>query len=243
MRKDVAVPIQRMILPFVPVLLYSCMSSSTIQPTNITTDIHGIATKGMLFCGMRAVIIENDDKDILRYFVKAGTEIDEGTVVKKGDVLGKPGRFPEMLMIGAVKYSFPKKFQLNSGGLIKLEANLYGSDGKYYIARICAVAILQEDETFEIELGLDSEIVEQLFYAADETIIDGKTVSNVTSLYGIREEEIREDEKDWPLSSWLESKSSIGKIFFWCPYEQLLWLEGDLNNLTDVLFKRIFHQS
>ena len=219
------------------------MSRSIIQPINITTEIHGVATKGMLFHGMQAVIVENKNNDILRYFVLAGTEVAEGTVVKEGDVLGLPGRLPEMLMIGGAKYSFPKTFQIYSGGLIMIEGNFYGSDGKFYIARLCSVAVLKEDEALGMELGLDSEIIEQAIYAADESIVSGKTVINVTSQYGIREEEILEDEKDLPLLGWLEKKRSLGELFFWCPYEQLLWLEVDLNNLTDVLEERVFHQS
>src|SRR4051812_43528360 len=103
------------------------MSRSIIQPINITTENHGVVNKGMFLHCMRAVIVENDDKDILRYFVLAGTEADEGTFVNQGDVLGLPGSLPEMLMIGAAKYKFPKTFQINSGGLIKIEGTFYGS--------------------------------------------------------------------------------------------------------------------
>ena len=219
------------------------MSRSTIQPINIKTEIDGVATKGMLAFGMQAVIVENDDNDIIRYWVISGTEVAEGTVVKEGDVLGLPGRLPEMLMVGPAKYTFPKTFQIYSGGLIKIEGIFYGSDGNFYIARLCTVAILQDDDSVDRELCLRCESVEQEFYSADESIIKGKTVSNVISLYGFKEEEILDDEKDLPLHNWLENKRSIGQLYFMCPYEFLLWMEVDMNNLSDVLIKRVFHQS
>ena len=219
------------------------MSRSIIQPTTITTEIDGVTSFGMLAFGMRAVIVEKDDSVILRYFVREGSEVKEGTIVKEGDVIGLPGRLPEMLMIGGARYTIPRIFKLNSGSLVKMEVNFYGSDGRYYIARLCNVVILQEDETFGMELGLDGELVEQDLYAADESVISGKTVINVTALYGIREEEIKENEKDLPLSDWLEKKRNLGELFFWSPYEQLLWLEVDMNNLIHELEKRMFHRS
>ena len=50
------------------------------------------------------------------------------------------------------------------------------------------------------------------------------------------------EEKDLPLLEWLEKKRNLGELFFWCPYEQLLWMEIDLNNLINVLENRILYR-
>lgn len=219
------------------------MSRSIIQPEKIVTEISGVVSKGMLAFGMQALIVQNEDPALaFRYFVRVGTEVDEGAIVKEGDVLGQPGDFPEMLMIGSAHYTFPKTFQISSEGIIKVEGVFFGSDGKFYRAKLCSVAILKEDEKFEMGMGLESELIEEGLYSADKSVIAGKTVSNVTSQYGIREEEILEGEKDLPLLEWLEMKRNLGELFFWCPYEQLLWMEVDMNNLTDVLEERILNR-
>ena len=220
------------------------MSRSIIQPEKIVTEISGVVSKGMQAFGMQAVIVQNEDPALtFRYFVRAGTEVEEGALVKECDVLGQPGDFLEMLMIGSADYTFPKAFQFSSEGIIKVEGVFFGSDGNFYIARLCSVAILKEDEKFEMGMGLESELIEVGLYSADKSLIAGKTVSNVTSQYGIREEEILEEEKDLPLLEWLEKKRNLGELFFWCPYEQLLWMEIDMNNLTDVLEQRMFLRS
>lgn len=219
------------------------MSRSIIQPEKIVTEISGVVTKGMHAFGMQAIIVQNEDPSLsFRYFVRAGTEVGEGALVKEGDVLGQPGDFPEMLMIGSANYTFPKTFQISSEGVIKVEGVFFGSDGNFYIARLCSIAILKEDESLEMGMGLESELIEEGLYSTDQSVIAGKTVSNVTSQYGIREEEILEEEKDLPLLDWLEKKRNLGELFFWCPYEQLLWMEIDLNNLINVLENRILYR-
>jgi len=219
------------------------MSRSIIQPEKIVTEISGVVTKGMHAFGMQAIIVQNEDPSLsFRYFVRAGTEVGEGALVKEGDVLGQPGDFPEMLMIGSANYTFPKTFQISSEGVIKVEGVFFGSDGNFYIARLCSIAILKEDESLEMGIGLESELIDEGLYSADKSVIAGKTVSNVTSQYGIREEEILEGEKDLPLLEWLEMKRNLGELFFWCPYEQLLWMEIDLNNLINVLENRILYR-
>ncbi|MBP6533347.1 MAG: hypothetical protein KA285_08680 [Bacteroidia bacterium] len=220
------------------------MSRSIIQPEKIVTEISGVVSKGMQAFGMQALIVQNEDPALVfRYFVRAGTEVDEGALVKEGDVLGQPGDFPEMLMIGSANYTFPKTFQISSEGVIKVEGVFFGSDGNFYIARRCSIAILKVDESLELGMGLESELIEEGLYSTDQSVIAGKTVSNVTSQYGIREEEILEEEKDLPLLDWLEKKRNLGELFFWCPYEQLLWMEVEMNNLIDVLEQRMFLRS
>ena len=54
------------------------MSRSIIQPEKIVTEISGVVTKGMDAFGMQAVIVQNEDPALtFRYFVRAGTEVEE----------------------------------------------------------------------------------------------------------------------------------------------------------------------
>ena len=63
------------------------MSRSIIQPEKIVTEISGVVSKGMQAFGMQAVIVQNEDPALaFRYFVRAGTEVDEGAIVKEDDV-------------------------------------------------------------------------------------------------------------------------------------------------------------
>ena len=192
--------------------------------------------------GMRQVLVANDD-DVKKYWVVPGTEVAEDTIVKAGDQLGLAGNLPHVIMLGAAKYTFPKKLEYNSGGVCRIEGNFYGSDGRFYIARMCTILILVDGSPLGQELMLSSETIEEQFYVADDSIIDGKSVSDFASLYGFRENEVADVEKDVTLTEWLEEMRINGEIDFLSPYDILIWLENDMDLLTNTLERRIYLRS
>lgn len=214
----------------------------TIQSHKVVTDIDGMTSKGGLMFGMRQVLVANDD-DVKKYWVVPGTEVAEDTIVKAGDPVGLAGKFPKMIMIGAARYSFPKTFEYNSGGVCRIEGNFYGADGRFYIARVCTVLILVDGSPLGQELMLSSETIEQQFYLADDSIVTGKSVADSASLYGFRENEVSENEKALTLTEWLECMRANGEINFLSPYDVLIWMENDMDQLTNTLERRIHLRS
>lgn len=214
----------------------------TIQSGNVLSDIDGMTTKGALMFGMQEVLVASDD-DVKKYWVVPGTEPDDDTVVKAGESIGASGRLPKMIMIGAAKYYFPKVIYFNAGDVCRIEANFFGADGKYYIARLCSVIILQDGFSIGRKCMLTSDTVEQQFYVADEFILDGKSAHDIASLYGFREHEIPLDEKDYTLTKWLEVLRINNEIKFLSPYDILIWMESNMDRLTNTLEKRIYLRS
>lgn len=182
----------------------------TIQSHKVITDIDGITMKGGLMFGMRQVLVASEDNDVKKYWVVPGTEIAEDLLVKAGDQVGLAGKLPHVIMLGAAKYTFPKTFEYNSGEVCRIEGNFYGADGRFYIARVCTILILVDGTPLGQELMLSSETIEEEFYIADDSIIDGKSVSDSASLYGFGENKVADEEKD--LKGWLEDKRINGEI-------------------------------
>ena len=214
----------------------------TVQSHKVFTGIDGITTKGGLMYGMRQVLVASDD-EVKKYWVVPGTEIAEDTIVKAGDQVGCAGRLPQMIMVGAAKYFSPKTFEYNSGGVCRIEGNFYGADGRFYLARVCTVLILVDGAPLGQELMLSSETIEEQFYVADESIIDSKSLDDIASLYGFGENTLPENEKDLTLTEWLEDKRLNGDIDFLSPYDILIWLENDMDRLTNTLERRIYLRS
>lgn len=190
--------------------------------------------------GMRQVLVANAE-DVKKYWVVPGTEVAEDSFVKAGDQLGLAGNLPQMIMLGAAKYSFPKTFEYNSGEVCRIEGSFYGADGRFYIARVCNVLLLVDGAPLGQELMLSSETIEEEFYAADHSIVNGMKISNITSLYGFGENENAVEEKD--LAEWLEDMRINGEIEFLSPYDILIWLENDMDRLTNTLERRIYFRS
>ena len=214
----------------------------TIQSHKVISDIDGMTSKGGLMFGMRQVLVANDN-DVKKYWVVPGTEITEDLIVKAGGQLGLAGYLPHVIMLGAAKYTFPKKFEYNSGGVCRIEGNFYGADGRFYIARVCTVLILVDGTPLGQELMLSSETIEEQFYLANDSIIDGKSVADSASLYGYRENEVPENKKELTLTEWLEEMRMNSKINFLSPYDILIWLENDMDQLTNTLERRIYLRS
>ena len=214
----------------------------TIQSHKVLTDIDGVTTKGGLMFGMRQVLVANDD-DVKKYWVVPGSEVAEDVIVKAGDQVGLAGRLPHVIMLGAAKYTFPKTFEYNSGGVCRIEGNFYGSDGRYYIARACTILILVDGSPLGQELMLLSETIEEEFYVADDSILSGKKISNITSLYGFGENTVPDNEKEVTLTERLEEMRLNGEIEFLSPYDILIWMENDMDRLTNTLERRIYLRS
>lgn len=214
----------------------------TIQSHIVLTDIDGTTTKGGMMFGMRQVLVANDN-DVKKYWVVPATEPDDDTILKAGDQVGQAGKFPKMIMIGAAKYTFPQTFEYNSGEVCRIKGNFYGADGRFYISRMCTILILVDDAPLGQELMISSETIEEQFYLADDSIVNGKSVSDIASLYGFGEYTILENEKELSLKVWLEEMRINDKIEFLSPYDILIWMENGMDTVTNTLERRIYLKS
>jgi hypothetical protein len=144
-------------------------------------------------------------------------------------------------MLGAAKYSFPKAFKYNSGEVCRIEGNFYGADERYYIARMSTILILVDGAPLGQNLMLSSETIEEQFYVADDSIVNGKFTFDIASLYGFGENEVPDEEID--LREWLEDVRIRGKIEFLSPYDIMIRMENDMDRLTNTLERRIYLRS
>ena len=182
---------------------------------DVCSEINGVLCWGIMRFGMRLMIVSDDVKDIVkRYWVMIHSEkIMNGMPVKAGDPLGWQGRMPKVIMIGAPRVIFPKTVEYLSGETVIIESCFFVADGKYYIGRLCSLLLLLDGYNFGSKYILTQETVELDFYMADGSMIHGRNIENITSLYGFRENEIPDFvEEGVNLWKWLEEMRMNNKI-------------------------------
>ena len=204
-------------------------------PTKVITEISGKACWAGFHYGMRSIIVENDSEQKM-YWMKPGTEIADGTMVSAGDCLGMEGDIPMLIMVGAPRYKYPKIIPIKSNVLCVIEGDCFGADGRYYILRI-RIMLRENGAEYGDQYYLEQETLEENFYRADDSILSGRKISNIASLYGFHENEISSGEDDTPLQIWLENMCQQRRITFTCPYDILSFLHNRFDN-----FKQVFER-
>ena len=197
---------------------------------------------GILRFGMRQMIVIYGDEEVRKYWVmRMSEEIVDGMEVKAGDALGWQGWLPQVIGIGAPRVVFPKSVEYNSGETAMIEGYFFGNDGKYYIGRHCSLLLLLDGYCYGAKYILNHETVELDMYIADASIIFGKNLESITSLYGFRENEIPVDNyEDVNVMKWLEEMRIGGKLDWLSPYNILVEFENSMDILSNSLEDRIY---
>ena len=202
----------------------------------VFSEISGKASLAGINYGMRTILVENES-ETRKYWMKAGSEIADGTMVQAGDQLGIEGDIPMVILIGALRYKFPKKILIKSHALITIEGDCIGADGRYYILRM-RFLLKENGEEYSESYYLEQEVLEENFYKADDSTLSGRKISNMVSLYGFRENEISSGDDDTPLQIWLENMRQQKGIKFNSPYDILNWIHSRFDNFKQVFERR-----
>ena len=185
---------------------------------------------------MRSIIVENDSEQKM-YWMKPGTEIADGTMVSAGDCLGIEGDIPLLITVGALRYKYPKIIPIKSNVLCVIEGDCFGADGRYYILRI-RIMLRENGAEYGDQYYLEQETLEENFYRADDSILTGKNISKITSMYGFHENEIPSGMDDTPLHQWLEDMRQQKRIQFNSPYDILNEFHYGFDNYKLVFERR-----
>ena len=204
--------------------------------TKVLSEISGKASLAGINYGMRTILVENET-EVRKYWMKVGSEIADGTMVQAGDQLGIEGDIPMVILIGALRYRFPKKILIKSHALITIEGDCIGADGRYFILRL-RFMLRENGEEYGDSYYLEQEVLEENFYRADDSILTGRKISSCTSLYGFHENEIPFGADDKPLPDWLEDMRQQKGIKFTSPYEILNLLHNRFDNFKQVFERR-----
>lgn len=203
----------------------------------VFTEIAGKAYWSGFNLNMRQIIVDNDP-EFRKYWVRPGSEIQDGTLVSVGDQLGFEGDMPMVLMLGPLRYSCPKEIPNKSKALYSVDGDFFGADGNFYTLKI-RYTLTENGEEFGDPYYLEKEMKEEDFFHADDSILNGKTIENISTVYGIRENETPAVANDLPLKEWLESIRRLGKIPFICPYQILNGFEHEIDDFTRALEKKM----
>ena len=202
----------------------------------VFTEIAGKASWAGVEHGMRMMSVENDS-EFRKYWMRPGSEIPDGTHVQVGDQLGLEGDIPMVILIGALRYKFSKKIPIKSHALYTIEGDCLGADGRYYILRM-RFMLRENGEEYGDQYYLEQETLEETFYRADDSILAGRKISTVASLYGFHENEIPSFLDETPLHEWLEGMHQQKRIQFNSPYDILNCLHYRFDNFKLVFERR-----